>query len=31
MVLILELYRPFQGVIQISDSPLRYALAHLGQ
>ena len=29
--LILELYRPFQGVIQISSAPLRYALAHLGQ
>ncbi len=29
--LILELYRPFQGVIQISSAPLRYALAQLGQ
>ncbi len=29
--LILELYRPFQGVIQISSAPLRFALAHLGQ
>jgi len=29
--LILELYRPPQGVIQISSAPLRYALAHLGQ
>jgi len=29
--LILELYSPFQGMIQISSSPLRYALAHLGQ
>jgi len=29
--LILELYRPFQGVIQLSSTPLRYALAHLGQ
>jgi len=27
--LILELDRPFEGLIQISDTPLRSALAHL--
>ena len=29
--LILEMYRPFQGLIQIPSDPLRDALAHLGQ
>lgn len=29
--LILEMYQPFQGLIQISSAPLRSALAHLGQ
>ena len=29
--LILEMYRPFEGFIQISSAPLRSALAHLGQ
>ena len=29
--LILEMYTPFQGLIQISDAPVRTALAHLGQ
>jgi hypothetical protein len=29
--LILEMYTPFGGLIQISSSPLRSALAHLGQ
>jgi hypothetical protein len=29
--LILELYTPFAGLIQISSAPLRIALAHLGQ
>jgi arylsulfatase A-like enzyme len=29
--LILEMYTPFEGVIQISSAPLRNALAHLGQ
>ena len=29
--LILEMYSPYTGVIQISDAPLRAALAHLGQ
>lgn len=29
--LILEMYRPFAGMIQISSTPLRNALAHLGQ
>ncbi len=29
--LILEMYAPFQGLIQISSAPLRNALAHLGQ
>lgn len=29
--LILEMYSPFEGVIQLSSAPLRNALAHLGQ
>jgi hypothetical protein len=29
--LILEMYTPFEGLIQISSAPLRSALAHLGQ
>jgi hypothetical protein len=29
--LILEMYTPFEGLIQISNAPLRNALAHLGQ
>jgi hypothetical protein len=29
--LILEMYRPFTGLIQISSAPLRFALASLGQ
>lgn len=29
--LILELYQPFQGLIQLSSAPLRSALVHLGQ
>jgi hypothetical protein len=29
--LILEMYRPFEGLIQISSAPLRSALAHLGK
>jgi hypothetical protein len=29
--LILEMYSPFQGLMQISNAPLRNALAHLGQ
>jgi hypothetical protein len=29
--LILEMYSPFEGLMQISSSPLRNALAHLGQ
>jgi hypothetical protein len=29
--LILELDRPFEGLIKISEAPLRDALAHLGQ
>jgi Protein of unknown function (DUF4239) len=29
--LILEMYTPFQGLMQISSAPLRNALAHLGQ
>ena len=28
--LILEMYMPFSGLIQISSAPLRSALAHLG-
>ena len=27
--LVLEMYSPFSGVVQISDAPLRSALAHL--
>ncbi len=29
--MILELDRPFEGLIQISSAPLRNALAHLGR
>jgi nitric oxide reductase large subunit len=29
--LVLEMDRPFSGLIQISDAPLRNALAHLGR
>jgi hypothetical protein len=29
--LIVALYMPFQGIMQISSAPLRNALAHLGQ
>jgi len=29
--LILEMYGPYAGVIQISSAPLRAAIAHLGQ
>jgi hypothetical protein len=29
--LILEMDDPFQGLIRVSDAPLRYALSHLGQ
>jgi hypothetical protein len=29
--LILELDSPFSGLLQISDAPLRNAIAHLGQ
>jgi hypothetical protein len=29
--LVLELDQPFSGLIQISDAPLRNALARLGQ
>ena len=29
--LILEMYNPFQGLILVSDAPLRAAIAHLGQ
>jgi Protein of unknown function (DUF4239) len=31
ILLILEMYSPFQGVIQISSAPLNAALAHLGK
>jgi len=31
MFLILEMYSPYSGLIQISSAPLRLALAHLGQ
>jgi hypothetical protein len=31
LFLILELDRPFDGLLQISSTPLRNALAHLGQ
>lgn len=31
ILLILEMYTPFEGLIQISSAPLRAALAHLGQ
>ncbi len=29
--LVLELYSPYNGVIQISSAPLRYALASIGR
>jgi len=29
--LIIEMYSPYAGLIQISPAPLRFALAHLGQ
>jgi membrane-bound ClpP family serine protease len=29
--LILEMYTPFRGLIQISSAPMRNALAHLGR
>jgi hypothetical protein len=29
--LILEMDRPFDGMIKVSDAPVRYALSHLGQ
>jgi hypothetical protein len=29
--LILEMDRPYEGLIKIPSTPLRYALAHLGQ
>jgi nitrate reductase gamma subunit len=29
--LILEMYTPFEGLMQVSSAPLRNALAHLGQ
>jgi len=31
ILLILEMYTPYRGLIQISSAPLRSALAHLGQ
>lgn len=31
VLLILEMYKPFEGLIQISSAPLRAALAHLGK
>jgi hypothetical protein len=31
ILLILEMYSPYRGLIQISSAPLRAALAHLGQ
>ena len=31
ILLILEMYSPYAGIIQISQAPLRAALAHLGQ
>jgi hypothetical protein len=31
ILLMLEMYKPFKGLIQISSAPLYTALAHLGQ
>jgi hypothetical protein len=31
IVLILELDSPYEGVIRLSNAPLRNALAHIGQ
>jgi hypothetical protein len=30
LLLILEMYTPYSGLIRLSDAPLRTALAHLG-
>jgi hypothetical protein len=30
ILLILEMYKPFAGLIQVSQTPLRAALTHLG-
>jgi hypothetical protein len=30
ILLILEMYSPYEGFIRVSDAPLRAALAHLG-
>ena len=30
ILLILEMYKPFEGLIQISQAPIRSAIAHLG-
>jgi hypothetical protein len=29
--LILEMDQPFDGIVKVSSTPLRYTLAHLGQ
>jgi hypothetical protein len=29
--LILEMDEPFSGLLKVSNAPLRYALAHMGQ
>jgi len=31
IVLIVEMGRPFEGILKISSAPLRYTLSHLGQ
>ena len=31
VIVMLEMYTPFEGFMQISDAPLRAALAHLGR
>jgi hypothetical protein len=31
ILLILEMYSPYSGLIQISSAPLHFAQAHLGQ
>jgi hypothetical protein len=31
VLVILEMDRPFDGLIRVPDAPLRYALSHLGR
>jgi len=31
VILIIEMDRPFDGIIKVSDAPIRYVLSHMGQ